>query len=86
MSSHGFFSLIQAEVEEVLNLALRVADELSGCDSNRASGLALWSSALLALQRRGRTLDKNNMERLFWRNNRQVSSLSPKEVRWTRPW
>lgn len=66
--------LWQGEVEEVLNLALRVADDLSGCDSNRKSGHALWSAALLALQRRSKTLDKDTIERLFWRNNRGVST------------
>ncbi len=62
----------QAELEEVMNAALRVADELSGCDSNRSSGYALWSSALTALHRRGRALDSENLERLFWRDNRHV--------------
>jgi hypothetical protein len=65
----------QAEVEDVLNVALRMADELSGCDSNRSSGYTLWSSALLALQRRDRALDKDSMERLFWRKNRPVCAL-----------
>ncbi len=55
-----------------MNAALRVADELSGCDSNRRSGYVLWSSALRALNGRGRALDSENLERLFWRDNRHV--------------
>lgn len=70
----------QAESEEVMNVALRVADELSGCDSNRRSGYALWSSALTALHRRGRALDSDNLERLFWRDNRHVRIQPPPQL------
>ncbi len=55
-----------------MNAALRVAEELSGCDSDRACGYALWAPALMALKQRGRTLDAENMERLFWSENRHV--------------
>lgn len=55
-----------------MNLALRVADELSGCDADRAAGHELWSAALAALQRRGRALDSDNIERLFWPEKRHV--------------
>ena len=58
-----------------MNAALRVADELSGCDSNRSSGYELWSSALAALRQRGRALDSENMERLFWSESRHVCPL-----------
>ncbi|CAL8468683.1 g8223 [Coccomyxa elongata] len=71
-TSNTGLQLTKAESEEVMNAALRVADELSGCDSNRSSGYALWSSALTALHRRGRALDSENLERLFWRDNRHV--------------
>ncbi len=60
-----------------MNLALRVADELSGCDADRAAGHELWSAALAALQRRNRALDSDNMERLFWPEKRHVRAPPP---------
>ena len=65
---------LQVEAEGVLNLALRVRQDLSGCESSGSTGYALWFLALQALKRTGQTLDLASMDRLFARDNRQVSA------------
>ncbi len=56
----------------MLNLALRVRDDLAGTEPSGHSGAPLWALALAALKRCGRALDAQSMDRLFWRENRAV--------------
>ena len=58
----------------MLNLALRVRQDLSGCESSGSTGYALWFLALQALRRAGQTLDAASLDRLFARDNRHVSA------------
>lgn len=67
---------MQSELQEALNVALRVRDSLSGIDSNPRCPHDLWASAMAALKSRNRSLDANNVDRLFSRDNRQVIMIS----------
>ncbi|KAK9840929.1 hypothetical protein WJX81_000905 [Elliptochloris bilobata] len=71
--SHGLCKP-QDKYVGVLNLALRVRSDLSGCLSNGACAFNLWSTAMLALRKTGSgsSLDEDNLERLFWRENHAV--------------
>ena len=53
-------------------MALRVRDALSGIDSAPRCPHDLWSAAMAALKSRNRSLDAQNVDRLFGRDNRQV--------------
>ena len=53
-------------------MALRVRDGLSGIDSNPRCPHDLWAAAMAALKGRNRSLDAQNVDRLFSRDNRQV--------------
>ena len=64
--------MLQGELQEVLNMALRVRDALSGIDSAPRCPHDLWSAAMAALKSRNRSLDAQNVDRLFGRDNRQV--------------
>ncbi|CAL5221592.1 g3811 [Coccomyxa viridis] len=64
--------LSKSELQEALNVALRVRDSLSGIDSNPRCPHDLWASAMAALKSRNRSLDAKNVDRLFGRDNRQV--------------
>lgn len=66
--------LLQGELQEALNVALRVRDSLSGIDSNPRCPHDLWAAAMAALKGRNRSLDAENVDRLFGRDNRQVWS------------
>ena len=57
-------------------MALRVRDALSGIDSAPRCPHDLWSAAMAALKSRNRSLDAQNVDRLFGRDNRQVSSVA----------
>ena len=59
-------------------MALRVRDALSGIDSAPRCPHDLWSAAMAALKSRNRSLDAQNVDRLFGRDNRQVSPSWPK--------
>ena len=63
------------ETEGVLNLALRVRQDLAGCLASASTGYSLWLTALQALRRAGHSLDAASMDRLFARNNRHVRAL-----------
>ena len=64
--------LLQSELQEALNVALRVRDSLLGIDSNPRCPHDLWAAAMAALKGRNRSLDAQNVDRLFGRDNRQV--------------
>ena len=57
-------------------MALRVRDALSGIDSAPRCPHDLWSAAMAALKSRNRSLDAQNVDRLFGRDNRQVSLMA----------
>lgn len=63
---------LQGELQEALNLALRVRDSLAGIDSAARCPHDLWAAAMVALKSRNRSLDAENVDRLFCRDNRQV--------------
>lgn len=63
----------QAEAEALLNLALRVREDLCGTEQLGSRGLDLWLLGLQALKRAGKTLDAESLDRLFWAQNRPVS-------------
>ena len=65
---------LQGELQEALNLALRVRDSLAGIDSAARCSHDLWAAAMIALKSRNRSLDAENVDRLFSRDNRQVSA------------
>lgn len=68
--------VLQGELQEALNVALRVRDSLSGIDSNPRCPHDLWAAAMAALKSRNRSLDAKNVDRLFGRDNRQVLPLA----------
>ena len=53
-------------------MALRVRDSLSGIDSNPRCPHDLWAGGVGARRSRNRSLDAQNVDRLFSRDNRQV--------------